>query len=137
MSKASGRKWKDAGAVDMTELAADTSTIRPDIPKEQWVSDVSHQEVPSPLGTIEYRITTRTERCQETGQLCDFAVVLTETTHHLNTDVETHRVDTSDGTAHYHDPTGDHLIELIPMDCRIDIDKAFLWALDYIWAKSC
>ena len=97
----------------------------------------------TPLSTsdpaIRAQVVQRRTEHVSTGRLVDFAVILQRRSSSDEQWTDVVRVDTAHRYVHVHDSrlkAGKGDTAVVPSDCRYNIDRAYLWAIDYIWQHT-
>ena len=107
-------------------------------PKYQQTEMVPVVEyVPSADPAVEVQIVKR-KTLGPDDRLVDFAVMLESRNEDEDAWLELLKIDTSHRFVHVHegsDPTN-RRTEFVPPDCRCNIDRAYAWAVDYIWERA-
>lgn len=94
---------------------------------------ISH--VPSSDASVSAQIVQRETRLESNGQLVDFAVIL-QVSRDGGRWEDLVRIDTSHRFVHVHHLDGAHDANVVPRECRRDIDLAWAWAKNYAWDQA-
>lgn len=82
------------------------------------------------------QVVQRTTECLSTGRLVDFAVMFQQWSARDSRWIDIVRVDTAHRQVHVHRvdlDEGQVDAAVVPADCRSNIDRAYQWAIGYIW----
>lgn len=107
-------------------------------PEGPTIADETCYPTWSSIEGLEAQVVVRTVRLEQGGVLTSFAVMLqvrSEGTDEGWMDVE--RVDCAHGEVHVdlyrQNGAKEKSRDLVPLECRSNLDKALTWAMDYIW----